>query len=139
MTLLYEDDLVLISKSREGLQKSLNVISAFCDLWHLKVNHKKSKVLIFKRKNFKNFSENKFVLNNQPLEIVQEFTYLGVKISFTVNFQSHKSITKEKALHALFKVIRTIDFKNLNQNKQTLPRGIESSPKTFILDSANII
>ena len=55
----------------------------------------------------------KFLLDNKPLEIVQDLTYLGVKISSTGNFQNHNSITREKAIHALFKVFKTIDFKNL--------------------------
>lgn len=118
-SLLYADDLVLISKSSEGLQNCIDVVSSFCKSWHLSVNHKKSKVLIFKRKASKYIREKKFFLNNQILEIVQEFTYLGVKISSSGNFQNHKTLTKEKALHALFKLTKTVDFKRLKP-KQAL-------------------
>ena len=52
-SLLYADDLVLLSKSSEGLQNCINVVSSFCESWHLSVNHMKSKILIFTRKNSK--------------------------------------------------------------------------------------
>ena len=103
----------MLSKSREGLQSCIDIVSSFCKSWHLTVNHKKSKVLIFSRKTSKTIREMKFLLHNKPLEIVQDFTYLGVKISSTGNFQNHRSITKEKAIHVLYKVSKTIDFKKL--------------------------
>ena len=112
-SLLYADDLVLLSKSREGLRNCIDIVSSFCKSWHLTVNHKKSKVLIFSRKTSETIREMKFLLHNKPIEIVQDFTYLGVKISSTGNLQNHRSITKEKAIHALFKVSKTIDFKKL--------------------------
>ena len=113
-SLLYADDLVLLSKSREGLQNCIDIVSSFCESWHLTVNHKKSKVLIFSWKTSKTIREMKFLLHNKPLEIVQDFTLnLGVKTSSTGNFQNHRSITKEKAIHALFKVSKTMDFKRL--------------------------
>ena len=45
--LLYLDDLVLLSKSREGLQNCINLVSEFCSKWQITVNEKKSKVTIF--------------------------------------------------------------------------------------------
>lgn len=118
-SLLYADDLVLLSKSSEGLQNCINVVSSFCESWHLTVNHKKSKVLIFSRKRSKTISEKKLTLNNKHLEIVQEFTYLGVKISATGNFKIHQTQSKEKALHAFFKLTKTIDFKRLKPKQAT--------------------
>jgi hypothetical protein len=37
-SLLYADDLVLISESAIGLQNSLNILSCYCDKWNLTVN-----------------------------------------------------------------------------------------------------
>jgi hypothetical protein len=36
--LLYADDIVLLSQSKEGLQNSLNILHDFCYSWKLKVN-----------------------------------------------------------------------------------------------------
>ena len=104
---------ICLSKSREGIQNCIDIVSSFCDSWHLTVNHKRSKILIFRRKTGKTIREMKFLLNNKPLEIVQDLTYLGVKISSTGNFQNHRIIIKEKAIHALFTVSKIIDFKKL--------------------------
>ena len=45
--LLYADDLVLLSQSDSGLQESLVKLECFVKKWKLKVNLKKSKILIF--------------------------------------------------------------------------------------------
>ena len=45
--LVYADDLVVISPSPEGLQQSLDPTHKHAQDWKLKVNTKKSKVIIF--------------------------------------------------------------------------------------------
>jgi hypothetical protein len=45
--LLYADDIVLLSQSKEGLQNSLNLLHDFCYTWKLKVNTDKSKIMVF--------------------------------------------------------------------------------------------
>ena len=45
--LMYADDLLVISNSPEGLQQSLNVIYKHAQEWKLKVNTKKSNIIIF--------------------------------------------------------------------------------------------
>ena len=44
---MYADDLLVISTSPEGLQQSLNVINKHAQEWKLKVNTKKSNIIIF--------------------------------------------------------------------------------------------
>ena len=45
--LMYADDLLVISNSPEGFQQSLNVIYKHAQEWRLKVNTKKSNIIIF--------------------------------------------------------------------------------------------
>lgn len=45
--LLYADDIVLISQSKEGLQNCLIAMQEYCSIWHLHVNTDKSKVVVF--------------------------------------------------------------------------------------------
>ena len=47
--LLYADDLVLLSKTREGLQKQLHNLDEYCKKWSLKINLSKTKILIFNK------------------------------------------------------------------------------------------
>lgn len=49
--LMYADDLLVISNSPEGLQQSLNVIYKHAQEWKLKVNTKKSNIIITTTKN----------------------------------------------------------------------------------------
>ena len=45
--LLYADDLVLISESKQGLQKQLDILDTYCKDWCLTVNINKTKIIIF--------------------------------------------------------------------------------------------
>ena len=58
-----------------------------------------------------------FILNNKIVDIVNEFTYLGVKLSSTGNFANHLNLSREKSLHAFFKLAKTVDFKLLKPNQ----------------------
>ena len=47
--LMYADDMIIMSTTQEGLQKSLNALNDFCNKWKLNVNFKKTKCMIFSR------------------------------------------------------------------------------------------
>jgi hypothetical protein len=75
--LLYADDLLaILSSTPDGIQCRLNELYDFCSSWRLEVNTMKSKVLIFnlKGKSFINY----FIYNNQIIETVSQYDYLGV-------------------------------------------------------------
>ena len=50
LLLKYADDLVLISKSREGLQKGLRALKSFCNEKKLVVNSKKVNLCVLHKK-----------------------------------------------------------------------------------------
>ena len=72
-SLLYADDMVLYAESIEELQDLLDKFHIYCS--QCKVNHEKTKVVIFGEKS-KHPSLIKF--NDQPLDVVDCFKYLGV-------------------------------------------------------------
>ena len=47
--LLYADDTVIFAETPEKLQEGLNAVKSYCDLWKLKLNASKCKVIIFSR------------------------------------------------------------------------------------------
>ena len=95
--LFYADDLLLISSSAEGLQQSLNRLSKYCQDWLLNINPTKTKVIIFQKKSRKSIIEKyKFLVNNENIEIVNNYTYLGVSFSANGSFTTHKEKLKEK-------------------------------------------
>ena len=75
--LMFADDMVLFTTDKNSLQMLLNDISNYANQWGLKINFEKSKICIFeKRKRIHNFV---WSINNEQLEIVENFCYLGVK------------------------------------------------------------
>ena len=66
--LLYADDIVLLSQSKEGLQNCLNTLYDYCSVWKLQVNIDKSKVIVF-NSNGKSFLDH-FMYNNKTIETV---------------------------------------------------------------------
>ena len=45
-SLLYADDLVILSESEKGLQTALNLLNKYCTTWRLKINTDKTKVMV---------------------------------------------------------------------------------------------
>lgn len=79
----------------------------------MSVNEKKSKIMIFCKKETETVRHSKFLLNGKILDKVKEFTYLGVKITSTGKFGCHLIQTREKALHAFYKITKLIELKKL--------------------------
>jgi hypothetical protein len=50
--LLFADDLLILSETKEGLQHSLNNLSNYCDNWQLDINVNKTKSMIITDKLF---------------------------------------------------------------------------------------
>ena len=111
-SLLYADDLVILSKSRTGLQTCLIKLSSYCNSWMLSINTKKTKDMIF-QKRAKKCTESVFDIGKQTIEIVQNYTYLGTLISSTGNFKLALDQLKEKALHALFSLRKHTNISKL--------------------------
>ena len=109
--LLYADDLVLISHSARGLENALSVLSEYCNNWLLSVNPKKTKVMIFQKK-FRKSIINKysFQINNQNIDIVHNYTYLGISFSNNGNFKFSKFNSKDKVRRSFFATSRYLDF-----------------------------
>ena len=75
--IFFADDIVLLSPSRHGLQKLLDICVNYCQKFCLNFNAKKSKVMIIgKQTGVPTFSP--LFLNDTPLEFVAEYRYLGV-------------------------------------------------------------
>ena len=89
-SLLYADDLIILSRSKIGLQNCLNALSSYCETWMLKINPKKTQTMIFQKRPRKSVDTN-FKIGTEIIEIVQEYTYLGTRLTPTGNFLLHKS------------------------------------------------
>jgi hypothetical protein len=108
--LLYADDIVLLSQSKEGLQNSLNILHDFCYTWKLKVNTDKSKIMVFNSNGKTHL--NQFTYNNVDIETVANYCYLGMVLKFKGNFNLAINTLMEKPRKAYFKIKKTIGLNN---------------------------
>ncbi len=106
--LLFADDLVLLSPTKEGLQQHLDLLHSFCQSWALSVNPKKTKIMIFQKRPSHQEQHHSFKLDNMLLEHRQNYTYLGININNTGNFNKAVNDLRHKARRAFYAIKRNI-------------------------------
>ena len=110
--LLFADDMVIFGEDQNDLQNSFNMLSEYCERWGLEVNTDKTKVMVFRKRGRVERDIN-FYYDNQRLEIVDDFNYLGVVLNYTGSFtlnQQNLSGKGLKAMNVLLSKLRTVDF-----------------------------
>ena len=101
--LLYADDIVIFAYDAKELQLGLNLLSEYCTSWKLKVNATKTKVLIF-RKGGTLQRNLVFMYEDQPIEIVRSFKYLGIVFTTGGSFSEAQTTLAGQAQKAIFKL-----------------------------------
>ena len=86
--LLYADDTVLVAESAEDLQKSINIMKNYCDLWKLNINVAKPKITIFSRGKTQNIPKLQF--RKTQFEVTDQYKYLGLIFDFNGKFTKAK-------------------------------------------------
>jgi hypothetical protein len=79
-TIVYADDIVLLSTGFSHLQRLLDICDEFSKNWRIRFNAKKSNIMEIGPHFFKNST---FNINNNLIPKVDEIIYLGVKINNT--------------------------------------------------------
>ena len=94
-SLLWADDLVILSSSEKGLQKSIDKTFSFYQNLGLDINTKKTKVMVFNcgGKLCNNFV---FAAGGAQIEIVDNYQYLGIKLkpSGSMHLATNELFTK---------------------------------------------
>ena len=75
--LLFADDFVGVSDSKENLQKLIDVVHGFCNRWRLRANVSKSAVMVFSRSSVKG----DWVWGEHKLPNMCRYAYLGIEFS----------------------------------------------------------
>ena len=108
-----------LSRSKTWLQNCLNVLSLYCDKWKLKINLQKTKIIIYQKRPKKSIDV-KFNIGSKSNEIIQEYTYLGTRLTSgltpTGNFTLALEHLKENALHAFSSFRKQTILNKLNPN-----------------------
>ena len=102
-TLLYTNNTIIMAESEQDLQTALDAVFSFCKLWYLELNISKTKVIIFSRGKVRKHI--KFALDGTELEVVDQYTYLGVTFNYNNTF--YKSIERQisQAKKSMFSLI----------------------------------
>lgn len=104
--LLFADDLVLLSPTKEGLQQHLDLLHKFSQTWALTVNRTKTKIMIFQKRPSLQHHKHKFLLDTSAIDHTKNYTYLGLNISATGNFNQAVNDLKDKARRAFYAIKR---------------------------------
>ncbi len=110
--LMFADDVVLVSETKEGLQHSLNELKKYSDKWQLQVNSEKSKIMTFNKSG--KICKERFNLGNEVLENVKTYNYLGVTLTPNCLFNQAVSNLDKKARKAMFKVRNSLFSANFS-------------------------
>ena len=102
-SLLWADDLVILSSSEEGLQKSIDKTFSFYQNLGLDMNTKKTKVLIFNCGG-KVYKDVTFSAGGSQIEIVDNYQYLGIKLKPSGSMQLATDELFAKANRAWFAI-----------------------------------
>ena len=113
--LLYADDLLLLSTSREGLQHNLNKLNCYAKKWHLDINIKKTNAVIFQKYGKK--VKPTFELGETRIDTCKTYSYLGITFDQNCNFKTATDDLKTKASKAqfsLFSALSSSDVLDVN-------------------------
>ena len=92
---LYADDLTLVAESRQELQHMVNAVNSACKWWGMTISATKTKTLIVGEQ--QTSSQPPIMLQGQPLEEVESFSYLGSEIGQSSKAEKEVSVRLEKA------------------------------------------
>jgi hypothetical protein len=118
MVLMFADDLAIVGNSVDDLQSSLDKLSDYCNKWGLEVNTAKTKIVVF-RKRGKILDNEKWLYNNEAIDIVDDFNYLGVTLNYTGSFVLNNKCLYGKALKAMNVLYQNIRCFELSTTSST--------------------
>jgi exonuclease III len=110
----YADDLVILSQSKDGLQKCLDNLDEYCMKWKLRINTTKSKHMVISKKRIKKKYEIR--MGDKPLEWVNTYNYLGMTVSSNGSFMPCKEMLKAKGQKAMYKLKSIIMGTNITKS-----------------------
>ena len=87
--LMYADDVIILSESASGLQEKLKILENYCSDWCLNVNVNKTKVITFNKVG--KLIKSIFIFQNNDIECVSSYRYLGLFFSASGSFSYAKS------------------------------------------------
>jgi len=105
----YADDLGQVSTSADGLRRQAALLFDYAKRWGLTINAKKTKVVVFGRSRSKaQESTVQLYFGEEEVEVVPEFTYLGILFKAGGNFSGAMDLRVSAAKRAGFGMQRRL-------------------------------
>lgn len=96
--LMYADDVVILSESAAGLQRSLDKLNVYCKKWQLKLNLQKTKTMVFNCRK----SCYTFLFDNKIVQDSNSVCYLGFMLTPSGKFTATQKYVYDKACRAVY-------------------------------------
>lgn len=131
--LLYADDVVLLSTTKEGLQNCIDAVKNFSEQWKLELNLNKTKVLIFNKGG--NTIQEDLYYGIEKIDCTDKYTYLGLNLEPSGSFESAINSLYNKGLKAMYKLNKLLDQ---NYNIETVLHIFDHTVKPVILYASEV-
>ena len=99
-SLMYADDLLILSETEDGLKESLQRLGKYAKQWKMKISAKKTKIMVFNKKGRK--SDMKVKLDDLVIESCEQYPYLGTVFTPRNDFKTAQNELYKKACRAFF-------------------------------------
>ena len=110
--ILFADDIVLFTTDPGSLQSHIDSSYQYSERWSLKINISKTKLCVFEKRKLSKYPD--IFVNNEKIEQVDCFTYLGVKCWYTGNMIHAVKALNDQALRAYNNLLSLFDKVDLD-------------------------
>lgn len=114
--LRYADDTVLLTNSRSDLQQNLDKINEQCEKYGLRINTKKTKLMIVSREEV---IDHDIRIRGEKIERVPKFKYLGCFIDENINHDTEIKCRIGQARAAFMKLSKILCTRDVNISLRT--------------------
>ena len=108
-SLMYADDLLILSETEDGLKKSLQRLGKYAKQWKMKINAKNTKIMVFNKQGRK--SDMKVKLDDLVIESCEQYYYLGTVFTPRNNFKTAQNELYKKACRAFFGYLKDVNIR----------------------------
>ena len=99
--LLFADDLALFSQTIVGLQRMINNLANYCKKYNMQINVQKTKIVVY-RNGGRLARKEVWYLNNNSIEVVPKFRYLGLQFSSSGLWSAAQAELARRASKGMF-------------------------------------
>ena len=110
--LAFADDIGLICKDSEEMKSALKSLESYCQRKQLVINVSKTKILTFGKG--RPVKPTSYILNEEAVEEVKQFKYLGVKFTVGLSFTDHLMEKSVKANGRIGYLFNKLDIRRLS-------------------------